>query len=103
MLLSNEDHGEKEINDDDDDDNEEDGRHDILIRSLTRLLNSSTTDGHKMNRCPYCLYRFTTNDGLTKHIPDCGTHGVQHVSYPFADFSDTLKFSKIGNQMKVSF
>src|SRR6218665_1522874 len=37
-----------------------------------------------------------------KHIPECGKHGVQGVSYP-SPGSNILQFTNIANQMKIPF
>ena len=92
ILLSNED-VEEDVGD----------RHRyVFIRDLGALLNSSTSNKHKIFTCPFCLYRFKVEETLEKRIPDCGKHGVQGVSYPSPGFN-ILQFSNIANQMKVPF
>lgn len=80
---------------DEEEDDEDDRRHYILIRNLSRLLSCSVNHIGQMYPCPYCLYRFSTNDGLTKRIPECDVHGVQHASYPFAGLNDILQIIKL--------
>src|SRR6218665_2929561 len=79
-----------------------DRRHYVLIRDLGALLNSATSDKHKICPFPFCLYRFTVEETLEKHIPDCGKHDVQGVSYT-SPGSNILQFTNIANQMKVPF
>src|SRR6218665_2190846 len=92
LLLSNED-VEEDVGD---------RRHYVLIRDLGALLWSSTNHHDKIFPCPFCLYRFTVEATLEKHIPDCGKHGVQRVSYP-SPGSNILQFTNLANQMKVPF
>jgi len=75
---------------------------DVLIRDLGKLLNtSSCSNGHQIFTCLFCLYRFTIEATLEKHIPDRGKHGVQ-AYYPSPD-SNILQFTNISNKIKVPF
>jgi len=56
----------------------------------------------KIFPCLFCLYRFTVEETLEKHIPDWGMHLVQGVSYPSSGYN-IIHFRNIANQMKVSF
>src|SRR6218665_375439 len=76
--------------------------HYVLIRDLSALLSYASNHHGKIFPCPFCLYRFTVEATLEKHIPECGKHGVQGVSYP-SPGSNILQFTNIANQMKVPF
>ena len=77
-------------------------RHYILVRNLSRLLSARNSRNTKTFPCPYCLYCFTTESGLQNHRGECGTHGVQRITYPTPD-SNTLTFSNIQHQMPIPF
>ena len=76
--------------------------HYCLIKDLDKFLSSQSKHHGQMFRCHFCLHGFIRKNLLEEHLPHCGKHGAQAVSFPSED-DNILKFQEYAKQLKVPF
>ena len=83
---------------------EENQTHYCWIKSLSRLLHSTTA--HKRSRkkhyyCRRCLHGFRREDLLHEHVPFCKLFDFQRVQYPVEGKNDILAFKEFHKQIRI--
>jgi hypothetical protein len=56
--------------------------HYTLIKNLSKLFSTRTASKAKTFVCTYCLHRYTRQDLLDKHLPDCSIHKACAITFP---------------------
>ena len=79
-----------------------DKSHYCLIKSLSRLLSSqSSQTEHKNYYCRNCLQGYYSEEALSKHFPYCNEHGCVKIELPKE--GSTMHFKDYSKKMRVPF
>ena len=73
-----------------------------LVSSINKLLFSLTKYNRKSFYCDYCLHRFSTEHGLSEHLPYCTPYGEQKTKMPTEE-EKFMSFKNYAHCLKVPF